>query len=95
MKRIVIEFSRDLRASRIFEDVYGLLRDRGLDPITSHCKYYTKFGRGEAEYMFSNKTDLPNQSELVEILKGRNFDGVEIFVDTEGGFLQEEISPII
>jgi len=84
MKRIIVKYSEDFRKNEVASSIYGLLRDKGFDPISIHVNYQVSVGIGEAEYAFKNGTILPEKSKLEEMLKGMNFTSVEILNLEEG-----------
>ncbi|MEK6840761.1 MAG: hypothetical protein AABX79_02290 [Nanoarchaeota archaeon] len=79
MGRITVRFSEEFSESKTAKIVYGLLKKRGLEPVKVLATYLPPDKLGEVEYFFENKTILPRESELEEILVGTKFASVEVF----------------
>ena len=75
---ITIKYSEDLRKNEIVGKVYGILRDKGLDPIIVNVTYSTKIGQGNATYVFGQPNRLPDKSAIEKMLEGININEIEV-----------------
>ena len=73
MKRLNLHYSEDFRRNKIAGKVYGMLRDKGFDPLRVSEHYNPGLGEMDVAYLFDDK-DAPTESDLENIL--RSFMGV-------------------
>ena len=75
---VTIRYSEDFRKNKIVSEVYGRLRDNGLDPRWISTNYDVGLDGGKAKYMFLSDVKLPDRSEIEEILQGINLTELKI-----------------
>jgi len=78
MSKINIRYSEDFRENRIASDVYGILRDKGFDPIFVSSGYTVDSGVGLCIFTFPDKTKLPNKEGLESMFEGIPLQSIEI-----------------
>lgn len=76
MARITIEYSEDFIENIKAPEVYGILIDEGFNPIDVFLRYDPDSGTGKCVYIFQEKTKLPTQEKLKEMLKDVGLTGI-------------------
>ena len=59
VNKLVVRYSEDLRKNKITGEIYGLLKDHGIEPLEVIPHYFTKMRIFTVIYYF-NKIDTQN-----------------------------------
>ena len=76
MIRITVEYSGDFKEDRKASEVCGILECEGFYPIDIFSRHDPGCGRGKCVYIFEEKTELPTQEKLKEMLKDVGLTGI-------------------
>ena len=78
MKRLHIRyFNQDFLLDSIPCKISSRLTEYNIDS-TWLLKYFPKIGQGEVTFILKEQENLPNESELVEMLQGIKFDDLSL-----------------